>query len=199
MARPDRITKLSTAIMRCEEKSKQALAQLDKFSELFYEAIKEVLSALVFKGVKSIEGPKHTKVSGGRKSFSFSWHSCQFVCVPCQGVAFPPPEEALLLGELARTQAGRLVLFAYATGEPESAIVVSDHYVFPDGSWCACGLERTTRGKLHAKEVSRYTLRLLTKLGTQFILVWRSRHEVRLDGGGPSYRKLLQYPVLSSD
>jgi hypothetical protein len=195
MAKPDRITELSTAIKRREKESKHALAQLERFNKLFYHAIEDALSALMFKGVESIAKPKRKRTNDGWQSLSFVWNGYRFVCLPCQGVALPPPEEADLLGKLAHRHAGRLVVFAYALGEPESSIPVCDHYVFPDGSWCACGLEHAAHTDLNAKEVSRYTLRLFGQLESQFALFWRSYREVQFDENGGYCRRLAKHPA----
>jgi hypothetical protein len=196
MAKYDRITKLSNTIKRRENESTSALVQLDRFCRLFYRAIEEALSALVFKGVESVDSAKRKKTSHGRESLYFTWNGSQFVCMPFQGVALPPSEQAELLGELAPKRASRLVMFAYPMGEPESSIAVCDHYVFPDRSWCASGLEHSARDNLNDKAISRYTLRLLDKLENQLALIWRSRHEVRFDETSrPSYR-LVKHPML---
>jgi hypothetical protein len=199
MAKPDRITKLSDSIKRREKESKHALAQLKTFRKMFYDAIEDVLSALVFKGVESVEKPKRKKNENGQHSLSFTWNGYQFVCMPYLGTALPPPEEADLLGELARRHAGRLTVFAYSPGEPESSITMCDHYVFPDGSWCACGLEHAVYTDLTAKEISRYTLNLFRKLESQFALMWCPQHHTQLGANGGSCSRLAKHPIISKD
>ena len=199
MAKPDRITKLSTVIKRREKEGKHALAQLNKFCKLFYHSVEDILSALAFKGVESVNGSKRIKTLDGWESLSFTWNGYRFTCIPCQGVALSPHEEAGMLGELARKHAGRLVMFAYSADEPESSITVCDHYVFPDGSWCACGIEHSAHADLDAREIAKYTLRLLSKLESQFALIWNSRHEVRFDEAGASCSRLVKHPILYSD
>ena len=196
MARIDCITKLSTAIEQRDKESQHALDQLDQFRKLFYRAIEEVFSAVAFKGVKSLEEPKRVKTDDGRHTLCFSWGGHQFICMPCPGVALPPPDEAKLLGELSHTPSARLAIFGHAVGSPESAIPVSDHYIFPDGSWCACGPEPSLYSNLEAKLVSRYALRLLVKLESQFSLVWQTHDEVRLDQIDNTCPCLPRYPVM---
>ena len=199
MAKPDRITKLSSTIKRREKESKHALAQLDRFSRLFYNAIEDTLSALVFKGVESVAKPKRKKTDGSQQSFSFAWSGYQFVCMPCPGAALPPPEEADLLGELAHRLAGRLVMYAYSMGAPDSQVSVNDYYVFPDGSWCVCGLQRAAYADLKAKEISRYALRLLSDLESEFALFWRPGHELWFGENDRAHHMLVKHPTSSGD
>jgi hypothetical protein len=195
MARPDRITKLATSIKQREKDSDHIFSQLNRFRELLYQAIAEVLSSLVYKGVQQVDAPRREQ-RGEQELLYFSWIGHQFVCVPCDGLALPPPEEAELLGERANSPAARLAMFGYSPGEPEQSILVSDHYIFADGSWCACGLEPTTHSGMRAKEIARYSLRLLGKLDRKLDLVWSPRHEIRSDGADGSCPRLIKHPIL---
>jgi hypothetical protein len=143
--------------------------------------------------------PKRTKTADDRECLSFTWQGCRFVCMPYQGVALPAPEGTERLTQPPRRYAGRLVLLAHLIDAPASAISVRDHYRFADGSWSAYGVEHVVHTDLRAKGISRYALRLLFRLDSQFDLFWRPSNQLEPGDTNGSGRRLAMHSDAAND